>query len=108
MLISKNRVEIWGNIARAPEVRTTKSGTPVANITVVTVHMWRGSDGVEHEESAFIPVECFGATAEWAGQNLSPGGMVVVEGRLKPVSWGDEPNKKFKMLVSADKILSIR
>lgn len=108
MLISKNRVEIWGNIARAPEVRVTKGGIPVANITVVTVHSWRGADGVEHEESAFIPVECFGSTAEWAGQNLSPGVMVVVEGRLKPVSWGDEANKKFKMLVSADKILSIR
>lgn len=108
MLVSKNRVELWGNIARAPEVSTTRSGTPVANITVVTVHSWRDAGGVEHDESTFVPVECFGATAQWAGANLTPGAMVVVEGRLKTVSWGENFNKKFKMLVSADKILSIR
>lgn len=107
MLVSENTVRLIGNVARAPEIGSTRSGSPVANIVVVVVSSWFDGEGVEHEESTFIPVECFGAPAEWVGRDLSAGMAVMVRGRLKNVSWGQEPQKKSKMLVSADSILRI-
>lgn len=107
MLVSENTVRLIGNLARAPECGVTRSGVVVANLVVVAVSSWYDAEGVEHEESTFIPVECFGTTAEWAGRELASGMGVMIRGRLKNVSWGQEPQKKSKMLVSADLILRI-
>lgn len=108
MHISKNIIELWGNLAKPVESSVTRSGVAVANLSVVVMNSWRDAEGIEHEESTFIPVECFGATAEWAAGALSAGDRIVVEGRLKNTSWGHGAEKKSKMLISAARILAIR
>ncbi len=85
-----NKVILIGNLGRAPEIRSTTSGVPVANFSMATNRRWKDSDGEPQEQTEWHTVVCFGRQAEVAGQYLTRGRQVYVEGRLQTRSWEDE------------------
>lgn len=99
-----NKVIIVGNLGRDPEVRTTTSGHPVANFSVATSRRWKDRDGNRQEQTEWHNVVCFGRQAEVAGQYLTRGKQVYVEGRLQTRSWDDKNTgeKKYRTEVICD------
>ncbi len=85
-----NHVILIGHLGRDPELRTTQSGQPVANFSVATSRRWTGRDGQRQEETEWHYVVCWGRQAEIAGQYLTRGKLVSVEGRLQTRSWDDQ------------------
>ncbi len=84
-----NKVILVGNLGRDPEVRSTTSGMPVANMSLATRRRWKDKDGHPQEQTEWHNVVCFGRQAEIAGQYLSRGRQIYVEGRIQTRSWED-------------------
>jgi single-strand DNA-binding protein len=84
-----NKVILVGNLGRDPEIRSLPSGQTVANFSIATTRRWRGQDGSRQEKTEWHNVVVYGKQAEIAGQYLTKGKMVYVEGRLETRSWDD-------------------
>lgn len=84
-----NKVYLIGNLGRDPEVRSTASGMPVANFSLATHRRWSDREGNRQEQTEWHNIVCFGRQAEIAGQYLTRGRQVFVEGRIQTRSWDD-------------------
>ena len=85
-----NKVILVGHLGRDPEVRSTQSGTPVANFTMATHRRWTNREtGERNEETEWHRIVVWGRQAEIAGQYLRRGRQVYVEGRLQTREWED-------------------
>ncbi len=84
-----NKVILVGNLGRDPEVRSTPSGQPVANFTLATSRRWRDKGGQKQEQTEWHQIVVWGKQAEIAGQYLTKGMQIYLEGRLQTRSWDD-------------------
>lgn len=84
-----NKVILVGNLGRDPEVRSTQSGQPVASFTLATSRKWKDKNGQRQEQTEWHNIVCWGRQAEVAGQYLTKGKQIYVEGRLQTRSWDD-------------------
>ena len=85
-----NRVVLVGNLTRDPEVRYTPSGTAVSDIGLAVNRNWFDKQtNSRREEVTFVDITLWARTAEVAGEYLSKGSQVLVEGRLQQDSWED-------------------
>jgi single-strand DNA-binding protein len=99
-----NKVILVGNLGRDPERRSTPSGQQVATFSVATSRKWRDRDGNRQEQTEWHNVVCFGKQAEIAGQYLTKGKQIFVEGRIQTRSWDDKQSgeKKYKTEIICD------
>lgn len=84
-----NKVILVGNLGRDPEIRSTQSGQTVANFSLATSRRWRDQDGNRQEQTEWHNIVVWGRQAEVAGQYLTKGKQIYVEGRLQTRSWDD-------------------
>ncbi len=93
-----NKVILVGHLGRDPEIRSTTSGTPVGNFSLATNRQWKDRDGQRQEETEWHQIVVWGRQAEVAGQYLSRGRQVYIEGRLQTRSWEDRNSgeKRYK------------
>jgi single-strand DNA-binding protein len=89
-MASHNRVILLGNLTRDPELRYLASGTAVTDVTVAVNDRYKNASGEWIEEATFVDVTLWARTAEVAGEYLSKGSPVFIEGRLKTDSWEDK------------------
>jgi single-strand DNA-binding protein len=84
-----NKVILVGNLGRDPEVRYAQNGGAIAKLNLaVGERRKNGEEWVEHTE--WVRVTCFGKTAENAGQYLSTGSQIYVEGRMQTSKYTDK------------------
>ncbi len=78
-----NKVILVGRLTRDPEIRTTPTGQSVATIGMATNNFWTDKAGQKQEKTEFHTVILWGRQAEVAGQYLTKGQELFVEGRLQ-------------------------
>lgn len=81
-----NEAHVLGTLDETPELRTTRSGTKVANPTVVTRRGWTGKGGQERTATEYHRVVCWAGLAEKASE-VPAGARVEVQGRLQTRPW---------------------
>lgn len=102
-MASFNRVILVGNLTRDVEIRYTSGGTAVTDIGMaVNDRVKRNNEWVD--ETTFVDVTLWGRTAEVAGEYLSKGSSLLIEGRLKFDTWEQDGQKRSKLRVVADKM----
>lgn len=85
-----NKVILVGNLGQAPEVRYMPNGGAVANLTLATSENWRDkATGEAREKTEWHRVVLFGKLAEIAGEYLTKGAKIYVEGQLQTRKWQD-------------------
>lgn len=90
-MASFNKVILMGNLTRDPQVRYTPRGSAVAEIGLAVNRTWFDKQtNSRREEVTFIDVTLWGRDAEVAGEYLSKGRPVLIEGRLQLDSWDDK------------------
>jgi single-strand DNA-binding protein len=87
---SVNKVVLMGHLAADPEVKSTSSGSAVANFKLATNRDWKSSDGEKHESTDFHRVVAWRKLAEIVGQYLKKGAGIYVEGRLTNRQYADK------------------
>ncbi|MDA7888534.1 single-stranded DNA-binding protein [Akkermansiaceae bacterium] len=89
-MASVNKVMLLGNLTRDPEIRYTPKGTAVTDLGMAINRIRTGDNGERIEEVTYVDVTLWGRTAELAGQYLSKGRSVFIEGRLQLDQWDDK------------------
>lgn len=103
-MASFNKVILVGNLTRDVEIRHIPSGQAVADIGIAVNEKWTAKDGTKKETVSFIDCTLWGRTAEVAGEYLSKGSSVLVEGKLVQDTWEDKESgqKRSKLKVNVD------
>lgn len=109
LVASYNKVILIGRLTRDVELKYAgANGTPIAALGFVVNNSRKGQDGKWEDDPCFLDVDCFGKTAEMAGEKLGKGSEVLVEGRLKQSNWvASDGQKRSKILVVADRVLQV-
>ncbi len=103
-----NRATILGRLTRDPELRSTTSGKTVATLSVATNRVWSDQSGQKQEQSEFHNCVLWGKLADIAGQYLSKGRRVYVEGRIQTRDWtGTDGVKKYRTEIVADNLIML-
>ena len=102
-----NRVTVAGNLTRDPELRYITNGTAVCEFGIAVNKRWKDkTSGERREDTTFINVVCWAATAEWIGEHMKKGYPVLVEGRIQSDQWDDQKTgvKRTSIKIQADRI----
>src|SRR5262249_24278372 len=103
-MASYNRVILVGNLTRDPELRYIPSGTAVTDIGLAVNDRRKNAQGEWVEETTFVDVTLWARQAEVAGEYLSKGAPVLIEGRLKLDTWEKEGKKQSKLRVVGERM----
>lgn len=89
-MASLNKVMLIGNLGKDPEVRHTASGMAVATFSVATSERVKNKQTNEWEKKTdWHNVVLWDKLATLAGQYLTKGSTVYIEGRLQTRKWQD-------------------
>ncbi len=104
-MASFNKVILVGNVTRDPELRYISSGTAVTDIGLaVNDRRKDGKTGEWIEETTFVDVTLWGRTAEIAGEYVTKGSPLLIEGRLKLDTWEKDGKKNSKLRVVGERM----
>jgi len=103
-MASFNRVILLGNVTRDPELRYIPSGTAVTEIGLAVNDRRKTASGEWVEETTFVDVTLWGRTAEVAGEYVTKGSPLLIEGRLKLDTWEKDGRKNSKLKVICDRM----
>ncbi len=89
-----NKVFLYGNLTRDPELKALPSGSQVANFGLATNRTLKDKNGQKQETTEFHNIVAFGRTAEVIAQYVKKGRPIFVEGRLQTRAWDDKETGK--------------
>jgi single-strand DNA-binding protein len=85
---SLNKCQIIGNLGNDPDLRKTQSGDSVCNLSIATSESWKDkATGERKSKSEWHRVVLWGQLADIAGQYLTKGSKVYIEGKLETRKW---------------------
>ena len=106
---SLNKAMIIGNLGKDPETKYLPSGDAVTNISVATSTRWKDkASGEDREETEWHRVSLFGRIAEVAGEYLTKGSKVYIEGRIKTRKWQDrDGNDRYSTEIVGERLVML-
>ncbi|TSC69032.1 MAG: single-strand DNA-binding protein [Parcubacteria group bacterium Gr01-1014_56] len=100
-----NKVILYGNLTRDPELRALPSGGQVCSFGLATNRVWRDKEGNKQEAAEFHNIVVFGRQAETCAQYLKKGSSSIIEGRIQTRSWeSPEKGKQYRTEIIADRV----
>ena len=85
-----NKVILVGTLGRDVEMKYAANGNAIANLSVATSEQWNDkATGQKQEKTEWHRAVIFGKLAEIAGQYLTKGSQVYLEGKLQTRKWQD-------------------
>ena len=103
-MASFNKVILLGNVTRDPELRYIANGTAVTDIGLAVNDRRKTATGEWVEETTFVDVTLWGRTAEVAGEYVTKGSPLLIEGRLKLDTWEKDGKKNSKLRVVGERM----
>jgi len=102
---SLNKAFLIGNLGKDPDLRSTPSGRNVATFSLATKEKYKNKNGDWEERTEWHNVVLWDKLAEIAGQYLSKGKPVYIEGRIQTRKWeGKDGNERFSTEIIGDKM----
>lgn len=93
-----NKVLLYGNLTRDPELKALPSGSQVAEFGIATNRVYKDKNGTKQEEVEFHNIVSYGKQAEVIKQYLVKGRPIFIEGRIRNRSWDakDGSGKRYR------------
>lgn len=99
-----NKVIIYGNLTRDPELKALPSGMNVCSFSLATNRVYKDREGKRQESTDYHNIVVFGRQAETSAQYLKKGAGTFVEGRLQTRSWDKDGVKQYRTEIVADRV----
>lgn len=99
-----NKVLIYGNLTRDPELRALPSGQNVCSFSVATNRVYTDRDKKKQEQVDFHNIVVFGRTADNVAQYMRKGSAIFIEGRIQTRSWEKDGEKKYRTEIVAESV----
>ena len=80
---SLNKIMLIGNVGNDPDVRTTSSGTPIANMSLATTRKWKDGSGEPKEKTEWHRLTVWGKLVDVVERYVKKGDRLYVEGRIE-------------------------
>ena len=91
-----------GRLVRAPELRSTQSGTSVTSFTIAVD---RDYNSGSEKQTDFIECVAWRGTAEFVSKYFRKGSMIIVAGKLQSRKWQDrDGNNRINWEIVADSV----
>jgi single-strand DNA-binding protein len=103
-MASLNKVMLIGNLGKDPEVRYTASGQAVASFNLATSEKFKNKNGEQEERTEWHRVTLWSRLAEIAGEYLSKGKTVYIEGRLQTREYEKDGIKRYTTEIVGEKM----
>lgn len=91
-----NKVFLYGNLTRDPELKALPSGQQLASFGLATNRSYKDKNGQKQEATEFHNIVAFGRPAELIAQYMKKGRPLFVEGRIQTRSWDSDGQKKYR------------
>ena len=102
----KNKVQLIGNLGKAPEVKTIAEGKKVAYLNVATNENYKNAKGEKVTETQWHNVVAWGKLAEIAEKYLVKGSEIAIEGKLLNRNYTDKQGiKRYVTEIQANELL---
>lgn len=102
-----NRVDLIGNIGKDVELRFTQGGTAIATFSLATNEKWKDKDGEKKEETQWHNIVVWGKKAEFCGEYLSKGDLLLVEGKIKYRTYEKDGTTRYITEIVAHNVQSL-
>lgn len=89
-----NKVFLYGNLTRDPELKALPTGNKVASFSIATNRTWKDQNGAKKDAVEYHNLVVFGRQAETIAQYMRKGSAVFVEGRIQTRSWDAADGQK--------------
>jgi len=104
-MASVNKVIIVGNLGKDPETRYSPNGGAICNVRIATTRNWKDkTSGEKKEETEWHSVVFYDRLAEIAGEYVTKGSPLLIDGRLKLDTWEKDGKKNSKLRVVCDRM----
>ena len=87
-----NKIQLIGNVGKAPEVRTFDGGNKVANFTLATTKRYTDRNGQLVDATTWHNIQVNGKIADVAEKYVQKGDPIYVEGELTARTYVDRNN----------------
>lgn len=94
-----NSVVLMGRLTRDPELRETKSSTPVCSFSVAVDNGYG-----ENKKTDFINCVAWKSTAEFISRYFTKGQMIALSGRISTRTWDDNGTTRYATEVSVREV----
>lgn len=102
----RNKVQLIGNLGKAPEVKNTESGKKLAKFSVATNETYKNAKGEKVTDTQWHNVIAWGTTAEFAEKYLDKGSEVVIDGKLMNNTYTDKDGvKRYNTEIQVNELL---
>jgi single-strand DNA-binding protein len=99
-----NKVILYGNLTKDPELKALPSGSSVCNFSIATNRVYKDAAGVKQEAVDYHNIVVFGPSAENVAKYMKKGAGIFIEGRLQTRSYEKDGQKRYSTEVVADPI----
>ena len=87
---SLNKATLIGNLGQDPEIRTTGSGSRVANFSLATTRTWNDQSGQPQEKTEWHRVVVWGRLVDVVERYVKKGDRLYVEGEIQYRQYEDK------------------
>jgi single-strand DNA-binding protein len=85
-----NKVLLFGNVGKDPEVKHLQSGQIVAKFSLATNKSYTNQQGEKVTETQWHNIVMWGKVAETAEKWIKKGSSIIVEGEIQYRQWDDK------------------
>ena len=104
----RNKVQLIGNLGKAPEIITLDSGKKLAKFSLATNETSNNAQGEKVTDTQWHNVIAWNKTAEIVEKYLDKGKEIAIEGKLTSRSYDDkEGNKRYITEVVCDELVML-
>lgn len=103
-MASVNKVLLIGNLGNDPSVKFTASGQAVANFNLATSDKYKDKGGEWQERTEWHKITLWARLAEIAGEHLTKGSTVYIEGRLQTREYEKDGVKRYTTEIVGEKM----
>jgi single-strand DNA-binding protein len=93
---SVNKVILIGRVGKDAELKYTTSGNPVCRFSLATNESWRDKAGNVQQRTEWHNIVAWNKLAEIAGEYLTKGKLVYLEGSIRSGKWEDRERNERK------------
>lgn len=89
-----NKVVLYGNLTKDPELKSLPSGIHVNSFSLATNRSTKDASGAKKDVPEYHNIVAFGKQAEVIHQYVKKGNPIYIEGRIQTRSWDGQDGKK--------------
>lgn len=99
-----NKVILFGNLGKNPELKTTKTGKNYCNLSVATSESYKDEKGEWQSKSTWHNVTVWEGKAKYVCDKGEKGSRILVEGKLSTREYEKDGQKKYITEVIASSV----